>query len=391
MAADNQLEIGAMSATPETIHFESKPTILIVDDELLNVMMLEVMLRKAGYATLSANTGQQARQIALEKCPSLVLLDVMMPGEDGITTCRILKSDPRTAGIPVIFLSGLSSSSDKVSGLAIGAVDYIVKPFEKVEVLARVELHLRIRDNYLALAMQQIQMNDKLRRAHEGNLVQPEDIPDARFAVCYRSVNTTGGDFYDVVPMGNGTHGYLVADLAGHDLEVSFSTSAVKALFRQSARNSCTPEETMQAINQGTLPLFQDGMHLTAAYIVLDRTLGRLTLVNGGHLPVILFTGDGRMEVVSTEGDILGVFDPATFSAVEHEVKAGDRFFLFTDGLVETPASGFGREKGIADLQAACRECAGLPLEKAVPAICSRIYPEGSSPTDDIILLGVEV
>jgi DNA-binding response OmpR family regulator len=122
---------------------ESQHTILIVDDMPINVAVLDAMLRLSGYRTLKAYSGREGRCLALQDQPSLILLDIMMPEEDGVTTCRILKADPRTADIPVIFISAHDGTNDKASGFANGAVDYITKPFEMKEVLARVSSHLK--------------------------------------------------------------------------------------------------------------------------------------------------------------------------------------------------------------------------------------------------------
>jgi DNA-binding response OmpR family regulator len=118
-----------------------KATILIVDDEPANRDLLEQELGDAGYRTLSAASGEEAIQ-ACEKA-DLILLDVMMGGIDGYETCRRLKAGESTRAIPVIFLTALSESFEKVRGFGAGAVDYVTKPFDLEELLARVRTVLR--------------------------------------------------------------------------------------------------------------------------------------------------------------------------------------------------------------------------------------------------------
>lgn len=120
-------------------------SILIVDDEPVNLKLLGAHLQKSGYAVSEAADGRQALQRALEKLPDLILLDIMMPGMDGIEVCRRLKEDEATQDIPVIFLSALSDSEIKAKGLEVGGVDYISKPFDSRELLARVRTHLTIK------------------------------------------------------------------------------------------------------------------------------------------------------------------------------------------------------------------------------------------------------
>lgn len=119
--------------------------ILIVDDLEDNLKVLSETLQEHGYHPLQAKSGERALQIALKAQPDLILLDVMMPGMDGFETIQALKTDPQTTDIPVIFISALGQIEDKVKGFQSGAVDYVSKPFQKEEVLARVGTHMKLR------------------------------------------------------------------------------------------------------------------------------------------------------------------------------------------------------------------------------------------------------
>jgi DNA-binding NtrC family response regulator len=121
------------------------PTILIVDDEPLNVDLLEQELAAAGYRTLSAASGEEAIAKAAKAAPDLVLLDVMMAGLDGYAVCERLKASEATRTIPVIFLTALTETFEKVRAFSAGAVDYVTKPFETEELLARVGTHIALR------------------------------------------------------------------------------------------------------------------------------------------------------------------------------------------------------------------------------------------------------
>lgn len=121
-----------------------KHRILIVDDAATNIEILNEVLG-AEYDSLFAMDGLTALRLAVEQEPDLILLDVVMPGLDGHEVCKRLKADPRTKGIPVIFISGLSDESDEAKGLEIGAIDYITKPFSPPIVRARVRNHLQLK------------------------------------------------------------------------------------------------------------------------------------------------------------------------------------------------------------------------------------------------------
>ncbi len=119
--------------------------VLVVDDIEENLKVLSDTLTQAGFHPLQARSGERALQVAAKARPDLILLDIKMPGMDGFETIGRLKADPATADIPVIFISALNQLEDKVNGFRAGAVDYVSKPFQQEEVVARVGTHLRLR------------------------------------------------------------------------------------------------------------------------------------------------------------------------------------------------------------------------------------------------------
>jgi PAS domain S-box-containing protein len=126
--------------------------ILIVDDESANLKLLSEMIGREGYQVRPANSPRLAIESALGKPPDLILLDVRMPDMDGFEVCGILKQNERTRDIPVLFISALQDTKDKVRGFEAGGVDFISKPFQEEEVLARIRRHLMLRNVQLNLA-----------------------------------------------------------------------------------------------------------------------------------------------------------------------------------------------------------------------------------------------
>jgi len=370
----------------------SKGTILLVDDHPVNIRLLEKILGAAGYRTLAAENGPTGRDLAVSRLPDLILLDIMMPGESGFESCEKLKKDPRTAHIPIIFLSAKADVESKVTGLSLGAVDYMTKPFDKTEVLARVGRHLETRDAYRTIIELQAAKLKQVHEAQQAILPRPMEFPGASFGVNYIPIIEAGGDFYDVFPVADGVFGYFAADISGHDIRASYNTFALKALISQNIGPQIPPEETMRVINQVFTSLMKNGEHLTGVYARLDRRLPELTVVNAGHLPVLYLNRDGAIQPLAAEGDILGVFEDVIFEPLAVKVQSGDRFFLFTDGLLEVfgedPRS---REEGLDALMACCVDTRDLPIDKAVNEIVSLICPDRKRLQDDVLLLGTEV
>ncbi|SMP65752.1 response regulator [Desulfonatronum lacustre] len=126
-------------------------TVLIADDSPSNLHLLHDILTKSGYEVLVAENGEEVLEITEEETPDIFLLDIMMPGMDGLELCCRIKSMSRFTATPIVFITAKNSSEDIVRGFAAGAVDYIPKPFNEAEILARVQTHIRLHDVLMEL------------------------------------------------------------------------------------------------------------------------------------------------------------------------------------------------------------------------------------------------
>lgn len=384
MLEDFSLESLAF-APPEGI------TLLVVDDSPINIRMLETALSKEGYEIFTADNGPTARELAVKHQPDIILLDIMMPGEDGFSVIRFLKSNIRTANIPVIFLTGVSEIESKIEGFNLGAVDYIIKPFHPMEVLARVRLHLKLSLATNSLIATQAQKLRQIHQAQTSFLVLPEALPQARFGVFYESLQEAGGDFYDVIAISRDIHAYLVADFSGHDISTAYLTAALKALMKQNCTPIYQPSESMKLMNDVLVEILPDDKYLTAVYAHLNRKTLKLTLVNAGHPPVVHVPADGPAKLIRMDGDILGIFRNAMFSAQTLSVKTGDRFYLYTDGLVESSLNRSVWFQAAERMLDTCEAVRRLPIERAVRRIRDILLPPELHPEDDIVCLGVDI
>ncbi|MBN2281204.1 MAG: response regulator [Candidatus Marinimicrobia bacterium] len=148
----------------------NKPTILVVDDEMTNRQLLEYILIDNNYYVHTAEDGDIGLRIAKEIHPDLILLDIRMPKMDGLEVCKELQKDQTTQDIPIIFITSVAENEVIVEGLNSGAVDYVKKPFKPRELIARIEIHLELKqalDNQKKLIENlkaQIEENKQLRR-----------------------------------------------------------------------------------------------------------------------------------------------------------------------------------------------------------------------------------
>jgi sigma-B regulation protein RsbU (phosphoserine phosphatase) len=366
-------------------------TILLIDDERINLLVLQTLLQKEGYTVLAALNGREGIELARQAQPNLILLDVVMPQEDGFEICRQLKQDPQTLAIPVIFITALADSKNKIKGLSVGGLDYISKPFEREEVSMRVRNILRLNYSFQRIIDEQAARLRQVRDAQQAILVNPEEVPEARCRVHFEPLLDAGGDFYDVFAVANNVWDYFVADISGHDLAASFTTSALKALVRYNSSQILTVEESMTIINRVLQSLLSPEQHITSAYARLNRNTMRLTVVNAANPPLLLMPRDGNPVWIHGNSDALGAFAGGVFGAQEIAVAEGDRLFIYSDGIIENIRMLRAREQGQVDLALACLATRRLPLPEALPEIVQELFPLGGEADDDVLLLGVDV
>ncbi|MEI6427244.1 MAG: hybrid sensor histidine kinase/response regulator [Pseudanabaena sp. ELA607] len=179
----NQKDLQQVTANPKKNNPNNDATILVVDDTLYNIQLLYLMLSKQGYKVVKASSGREALNTANEILPDLILLDIRMPIMDGYEVCTLLKQNERTNHIPVIFISSIDNPAEKVEAFSVGGVDYINKPFQLIEVLARVETHLHLsslqkqlqfQNQQLQIAAQQLQHS--LEKERELNQIKSNFI-----------------------------------------------------------------------------------------------------------------------------------------------------------------------------------------------------------------------
>lgn len=223
--------------------------VLLVDDNSTNLQVLFKSLEGSGYRLLAARDGETALHIAREAHPALILLDVMMPGMDGFEVCERLKADEATADIAVIFLSAMTDSQSKVHGLAVGGVDYIAKPFQADEVLARVRTHIKIQRLEHALERRNVELEDE-------NLSILNSVEEAIFGLDKQ------GRISSLNPQAVALTGWPEADVVGEPL-------AQLALFPNN-----------NSLNNDLERMFDSGLNVRKERVALASRDGRKILVS---------------------------------------------------------------------------------------------------------------
>lgn len=319
---------------------EATEALLLVDDNPTNLQVLFQTLKDSGCRLLVAKDGHTALAIARKSRPDLILLDIMMPDIDGHEVCRRLKAEAVTAGIPVIFLSALGETEDKVRGLELGAVDYIAKPFQPEEVIARVNTHLTIHRLKREVDKQKNQLEKELEIVSEvQRRLLPKQLPQVKglkLDVCYETSRYAGGDYYDIAAIDDNQWGFLVADAEGHSAPAAVLMAMTCALFRAYPGTPDKPDEVLTYLNRHLCKVAEPSF-ITALYAVYDCRGRSVRVARAGHPPPMIYR---LADQAAAELDCPGIFpmgiqDFPQVPVTQTQLQPGDRLLLYTDGITE--------------------------------------------------------
>jgi len=372
-------------------------SILLVDDNPTNLQVLFQTLEGVGCKLLIAKNGNGALTIAGKARPDLILLDIMMPDIDGYEVCRQLKADPATADIPVIFLSALGETEDKVKGLQLGAVDYITKPFQPDEVIARVNTHLTIHRLKREVESQKDQLKHELEVVSEvQRKLLPKKLPEIdgfKLAVHYETSRYAGGDYYDIIEIPENRWGFLIADAEGHSAPAAVLMAMTCALFRAYPVSADDPAAVLHYLNEHLCKV-ADPSFMTALYAVYDVGQQTMRVARAGQpLPMIYRSSEKKSFELNSPGVYPLGIEPYEIEipVTEFKLMPGDRFLVYTDGLSERfNAAGetYGEERLLKPL---ATDNAPAPQD-VIAAIMGDVEQfAGDHPADDdqALLLGI--
>ncbi|NDV22421.1 response regulator [Desulfovibrio sp. JC022] len=358
-----------MPVSPKNI-----PTILIVDDEPFNLEFLELVLKQQGYNILTAANGRSARELAEQKHPDLILLDIMMPEENGFECASVLRLSPETSEIPIIFLSALDDDSNTSKGFDAGAADFIVKPFAYKDVIQRIRLHLKLAACYRQISGQ--------CNAQDDPATTEVDFPQKGSRAIFPDHPQNSGFFiHESVILGEKNEGHLLLNTSTPYNEQL--PAIIKQLLAENSGPLFSPSETLR--NVGTGLNNHSSNDFSASYAHLDREDEMLTVVNAGALPVIILRREHPPLLIERQSGNLGSLGMGVPPCSSYTIKKGERIFMFSREIL----SSYTREgEAINELMEACHLSSGVDLETACQAAGEMLLRNGRQP--DGILVGIE-
>jgi len=374
---------------------------------------LAVVLQSENYRLLFARDEESALRIAREDAPVLILYDfdeTLVSGADRFFD--VLRSDRRVAHTPIIFLSAMADTADRIRVLTAGAIDYIAKPYERSELLARVRGQCRL----ARMAVELINTNERLvekqaildAELRDAARLQKATLPARpaesfdRVSLAWRfiSCDLVGGDLCNFHWFDEDHLIAYVADVSGHGVPAAMLTLAISRSLasggvRPGPRRPDTdpamlaPGEVLRRLDR-EYPIERFDKFFTVAYCVLDRRNGAFRYSLAGHPRPILSRADGRLETLDCGGTIIGLADTVPFEEGVGMLSPGDSVLLYSDGLTECQNEA-GESFGEDRLRHALGASAGAAPGRICDAVTRAVRRfRGAAPTrDDITMLAL--
>jgi sigma-B regulation protein RsbU (phosphoserine phosphatase) len=312
--------------------------VLLVDDAKANLDILVEGLKTDHKLSLALN-GEMALQIAARTPPDLVLLDIMMPGMDGYEVCRRLRAMKETAEVPIMFLSSLEEVQNKTRGFEVGANDYLTKPFEMLEVKARVRSLLKAKA-YADAVKEKIAYDLRIAREIQMGILPPDVAAVAEGTgleahAILHPAQAVGGDLYEVLRTPEGNLVAVMGDVSGKGIPAALFMAVTMTLVRALAPDSRTPTELLRRVSDSLATQNPRNMFVTILGALYDAQTGRLDYASAGHPPPVLMR-DGKAEFLPLEPDMAaGIVAGLAAPGQSVLLQPGDVVLFYTDGVTE--------------------------------------------------------
>jgi len=375
---------------------EKKNTILCIDDSRLTRAYIKKALAPLGFNVDEAETGHMGLEMLSETQYDLILLDIVMPEMDGFTFLKELRKKEREDFIPVILMTALDDLKSKIKGLNTGADDYLLKPLNEEELIARVISLLRLKKANSELFEKNRQIKRELEAAKKiQRFIIPDDfsyIQSPHVSGKYIPIEDIGGDFFDCYVIDENRTAFLIADVTGHGIPAALTMTMAKMLFSIYAQKHSSTAELLKEINSQLNGTLLDTQYITAFYLIYNSETLQLNYTNAGHTRALYYKSEKKQVIaLDTFGFFLGISDSVDYEEKTMQVKEGDRLFIYTDGITEAK-NRTGEEFGELNLARFIKNNSSLEGEDFCNKLMNTLmsFIQGQEINDDIAFLSIE-
>ena len=370
----------------------SESRILIVDDAKTNIDILVQALRDE-YKLSVAVDGAAALHSVEKSPPDLVLLDIVMPGLDGYEVCRRLRAQQSTHDLPIMFLSALEDVKDKTRGFEVGGNDYLTKPFEVLEVKARVRSLLKAKA--YADAIREAMARD-LRIAREIQMgILPADLAAVTSGsgldvhAIIEPAQKVGGDLYEVLRASDDRIVVALGDVSGKGIPAALFMAVAVTILRTLARHIVDPAEILSRLNDELAKQNPRGMFVTMQCLVFDFEHRRVSCAGAGHHQMaVLSPGRPPRLACPSSGRPAGLMVSNPIEGETFPLVPGETFVLFSDGVSEAMNATedfYGEDRLLMALSASAGTSAADTVETVLADV--RAFVAGAKQSDDITVV----
>jgi sigma-B regulation protein RsbU (phosphoserine phosphatase) len=356
-------------------------SILIVDDNPVNLIIVEKILQSEGYrdCITASSAFELYRLLGIDSAEpaelgaDLILMDLMMPEIDGMEACRRIQQEERLKDIPIIIVTALGDSNKLAEALDAGATDYIMKPINKVELMARIRVALRLKyekDWHIERDRKIRNELDLAKQVQRSVLSHPIDNENIRITANYYPSFELAGDMYSWFRIDEHRYGVILLDMMGHGISSSLVCMFISSVLKDTITRLVDPELVINELNRYMNQLYSMELfihyYFTAIYLVIDTNRKTIEYVNAGHPPGLAVKADGSAVEMDQGSCAVGFFEQIEIKKAKIEYEDHVRLFLFTDGLLEAVEE-TGKDL-IAELTASCGEDLNSTIDRILPA-----------------------
>lgn len=314
--------------------------ILVIDDSKLNRAIVKKTLSELNMKVDEASDGEEGLNALINKKYDLVLVDIIMPKLDGFGFLSKFKDIIGDDFIPVILMTGSDDLNSKIKGLRIGADDFLLKPLNEKELVARVLSLLRLKSVYGELYQKNQQIKKELGIAKRvQQFIIPKDFTQIRYPRVfgrYLPIDDIGGDFFDCYQFPDNTIGFLIADVTGHGIPAALVMSMAKMIFSIYSSRYETTRELFSSVNEQMTGLMLDTQYITAFFVIYDPSSGTIRYSNAGHTRALYHRASKNgVMALDADGLFIGLSKETIYEEKALPVEPGDTLLLYTDGITE--------------------------------------------------------
>jgi sigma-B regulation protein RsbU (phosphoserine phosphatase) len=341
------MEPSDLQKTVSRKNLAASSKILIVEDNPFQRIILNQVLENSGFSNIEeSEDGLDALEKVINWNPDLIILDIEMPKMNGLELCQKIQKIPEIKNIPILAQSGRTKSIHKEEIFDVGASDYVSKPIDPKELIARVFTHLERARLSAQLSEFHDRVQDELAtaaRTHRTLFPNKELISEIQksYGIAINNYETAsselGGDFWGIYQLSESLLALYIIDFSGHGINAALNTFRLYTLMQQQFHKNQNAGEFLTELNYNLAPTLPSGQFATMFYGIVDITEQTLNYATAGCPTSFIFRNNNNVDSISGDGFLLGALNDSRYETKQVSFCPDEMLFLYSDALIESP------------------------------------------------------